>query len=107
MVSHKLEYIFVQDNLYLVSEAFDIALEKFVPNLVKEQSEFIGIQVVYDLLKVMMLHRKEYIDSRALFFKNGRLKYCALLLSPAHNVEIADDPDKPLKNIELLHALIR
>ena len=50
-----LEYIIVNDNLYLISEAHDISLVEFLPKLVhlNQENEFISIQVVNDLLKIL------------------------------------------------------
>jgi hypothetical protein len=50
-----LEYMIVNDNLYLVSESHDISLLEFLPKLVSQsqENEFISIQVVHDLLKIL------------------------------------------------------
>ena len=49
-----IEYFFAKDNLYLISEAHDISLVEFLPELIKqnEANEFISTLLIHDMLKI-------------------------------------------------------
>ena len=49
-----IDHIFVQNNLYLVMEAYDISLIEHLPFLIKENqsNELVSIMVVHDTLKM-------------------------------------------------------
>ena len=50
-----MEYVLVNDNLYLVSEAYDSSLAIEMPRLLVENrsNELVSVMVVHDLLKIL------------------------------------------------------
>ena len=49
-----LEYFFAKNNLYLISEAHEISLVEYLPELIKQNeiNEFISTLLIHDILKI-------------------------------------------------------
>ena len=50
-----LEYIFIDNNLYLISESSDVSLIDHLPYLIlnNQENQLIAVLLVYDLLKIL------------------------------------------------------
>jgi hypothetical protein len=50
-----LEYFFAQNNLYLISEGYEISLVEYLPDLIRQnqENEFVSILLIHDLLKII------------------------------------------------------
>ena len=69
-ITKLLEYIIVNDNLYLISEAHDISLVEFLPKLIhsNQENENVSIQVVHDLLKILKnVYQQQKVISDSVF----------------------------------------
>lgn len=63
-----LEYVFVHNNLYLVTEAHEISLVEHLPYLVEQnyKNELVSILVLNDLMKILKnIYSKEVIQSES------------------------------------------
>ena len=54
-VMRLLEYIFIDNNLYLISESSDVSLIDHLPYLIlnNQENQLIAVLLVYDLLKIL------------------------------------------------------